>query len=110
MMTEMNAKNLGFAMICQQILHGCNTLSQHLSKFSGLAALALFSEWPLDGMLVRIACAMDNTALAVASVELLWISRAESLRALLAIWSCTSCWAWLWNSLCKKGPFGPRDS
>ena len=63
----------------------CLALSLLASKLSSSAALVLLDEWPLDSILVRIACTMDDRAWVAASVVSLWASRAQSLRELLAI-------------------------
>src|SRR5882724_13000002 len=88
----------------------CSALSLLPSKYSRLATLTPLGEWLLVGVLVRMACAMADAALAAASMTLLWASRVQSWRALLVVWSWVSCWDWLWKSSCRKGPLGPSDS
>src|SRR5882724_5456837 len=88
----------------------CSALSLLPMKHSGSATLTPLDKWLLVGILVRMACAMADAALAAASVMSLWASRVQSWRALLVIWSWASCWDWLWKSSCRKGPLGPSDS
>src|SRR5882724_6561897 len=88
----------------------CSALSLLPSKYSGSATLMPLGEWLPVGILVRMACATADVALAAASVMSLWASRVQSWRALLVVWSWASCWDWLWKSSCRKGPLGPSDS
>src|SRR5882724_8756849 len=88
----------------------CSALSLLPSKHSGSAALMPLDEWLPMGVLVRMACATANAALAAVSVMSLWASRIRLWRALLVVWSWVSCWDWLWKISCRKGPLGPSDS
>jgi len=65
----------------------CSALSQLPSKLSG-SGISGTSKWPLDGMLVRIACAMDDAALVAALWHYSWLL--QSWRLLLDVWSCMS--------------------
>src|SRR5882724_619966 len=88
----------------------CSALSLLPSKYSGSAALTPLGEWLPVGVLVRMACATADGALAAVSVMSLWASRVWTWRALLVVWSWVSCWDWLWKSSCRKGPLGPSNS
>src|SRR5882724_3405975 len=88
----------------------CSAWSLLPLKHSGLAALTPLDEWVPVGILVRMACATADAALAAVSIMSLWACRVQSWRALLVIWSWASCWDWLWKSSCRKGPLGPSDS
>src|SRR5882724_2484182 len=88
----------------------CSALSLLPSKYSRSATLTPLGEWLPVGVLVRMACATADAALAAASVTSLWASRVRSWRVLLVVWSWASCWDWLWKSSCRKGPLGPSDS
>src|SRR5882724_9380238 len=88
----------------------CSALSLLPMKHSRSATLMPLAKWLLVGILVRMACATADAALAAASVMLLWASRVRSWRVLLVIWSWASCWDWLWKSSHRKGPLGHSDS
>src|SRR5882724_13111399 len=88
----------------------CSALSLLPLKHSRSATLTPLDKWLPVGILVRMACAMDDAALAAASMMSLWASRVRSWRALLVVWSWASCWVWLWKSSHRKGPLGPSDS
>src|SRR5882724_12492424 len=88
----------------------CSALSLLPSKHSRLATLTPLDEWLPVCILVRMACAMADVALAAVSMMSLWASRVWLRRALLVVWSWASCWDWLWKSSHRKGPLCHSDS
>src|SRR5882724_5264953 len=65
----------------------CSALSLLPLKHSGSATLTPLDKWLPVGILVRMACATADVALAAVSMMLLWASRVQSWRALLFVWS-----------------------
>jgi len=88
----------------------CSALSLLPSKYSGSATLTPLGEWLLVGVLVRMACAMADAALAAASYDIALGFQGSVMEGVVAVWSWASCWDWSWKSSRRKGPLGPSDS